>query len=141
MTERTVHEGYNVKRIREIMGVKQDALAVGLGLTQQAVSLLEQKEALDKDMLEKIAKVLKVTPEAIKNFAPDSAVNIISNTVTNYDNGSLISYRPTFNPIEKLVEALTENKKLADANKGLYERLVQAEREKVSLLETFLKQK
>jgi transcriptional regulator with XRE-family HTH domain len=123
------------------MGVKQDALAVGLGLTQQAVSLLEQKEALDKDMLEKIAKVLKVTPEAIKNFAPDSAVNIISNTVTNYDNGSLISYRPTFNPIEKLVEALTENKKLADANKGLYERLVQAEREKVSLLETFLKQK
>jgi len=55
MTEKTIHEGRNVKRIREMLGIKQDALAFDLGLSQQAISQLEQKEALDKDMLEKIA--------------------------------------------------------------------------------------
>ena len=34
------HQGRNIKRIREILGIKQDVLAVDLGLTQQAVSLL-----------------------------------------------------------------------------------------------------
>ena len=68
MTEKTIHEGRNVKRIREMLGIKQDALAMDLGLSQQAISALEQKEALDKDMLEKIAAVLKVPVEAIKNF-------------------------------------------------------------------------
>ena len=63
-----IHEGRNVKRIREILGIKQDALAMDLGISQQAISALEQKEALDRDMLEKVAKALKVSPEAIKNF-------------------------------------------------------------------------
>ena len=43
---KTVHQGRNVKRIREILGVKQEALASDLGLTQQAVSQIEQKAAL-----------------------------------------------------------------------------------------------
>ncbi len=38
MTEKSIHEGRNVKRIREILGVKQDDLASDLGLSQQAVS-------------------------------------------------------------------------------------------------------
>jgi len=33
MTEKTVHEGRNVKRIREMPGIKQDALAMDLGLS------------------------------------------------------------------------------------------------------------
>ena len=57
MTEKTIHEGRNVKRIREIFGIKQEALAMDLGMSQQAVSALEQKEALEKDMLEKIAAI------------------------------------------------------------------------------------
>ena len=36
MTEKHLHEGRNVKRIREIMGVKQDSMASELGLSQQA---------------------------------------------------------------------------------------------------------
>jgi len=28
MTEKTIHEGRNVKRIREILGIKQDTLAM-----------------------------------------------------------------------------------------------------------------
>ena len=132
MTEKTIHEGRNVKRIREILGVKQDALAIELGLSQQAISSLEQKEAIDKDMLEKIAKVLKVPTEAIKNFNEDAAINIVSSTLHN--TYGLVNYFPTFNPLEKYLEAMEENKKL-------YERLLQTEREKVALLEKMLDKK
>src|SRR5687767_12486734 len=83
MTEKTIHEGRNVKRLREIFGIKQDALALELGLSQQAISSLEQKEAIDRDMLEKIAKVLKVTPEAIKNFSEELVTNFITNNTFN----------------------------------------------------------
>ena len=129
MENRPLHEGRNVKRIREILGVKQDTLALELGLSQQAISQLEQKEALDKDILEKIAAVLKVPVEAIKNFDEQAAVNIISNTFN--DTYGLINYNPTFNAMDKWVDAMEENKKL-------YERLLQSEKEKVELLERML---
>ena len=132
MTEKTIHEGRNVKRIREILGVKQDALAMELGLSQQAISSLEQKEAIDKDMLEKIAKVLKVPTEAIKSFSEENAINVISSTFN--DNAAVVNNNPVFNPLDKLMEALEENKKL-------YERLLQTEREKVMLLEKMLDKK
>ena len=40
-----IHEGRNVKRFREMLGIKQDALAANLGddWNQQKISLLEQK--------------------------------------------------------------------------------------------------
>lgn len=129
MTEKNVHEGRNVKRIREILGIKQDALAAELGLSQQAVSALEQKEALDKEVIEKIAKVLKVPAEAIKSFSDETAINIIANTFN--DHAINMNYQCTVNPLEKYIEAMEENKKL-------YERLLQAEREKVALLEKML---
>jgi transcriptional regulator with XRE-family HTH domain len=129
MTEKTIHEGRNVKRIREILGIKQDALAMELGLSQQAVSALEQKEALDKDMIDKIATILKVPSEAIKNFSEEAVVNNISCNFHESPNSASVIYN--FNPIEKLLEAMEENKKL-------YERLLQTEREKVALLEKML---
>jgi transcriptional regulator with XRE-family HTH domain len=125
MQQKQVHEGRNVKRIREILGIKQDALAVDLGLSQQAVSQLEQKEALDADMLEKIAAILKVPVEAIKNFDDDTIFNIIGNTY--HDSASSVNYLPTFNPIDKIVE--------------LYDALVKSEREKVEMLERMMNEK
>lgn len=118
-----LHEGKNVKRIREILGIKQDALAVSLGLSQQAISQLEQKEALDRDMLEKIAEALKVPVEAIKNFDEERAIYNIQN---NYDSStSNVNYQ--FNAVDKIVE--------------LYDALVKSEREKVEILEKMLNKK
>ncbi|HEV8285199.1 MAG TPA: helix-turn-helix transcriptional regulator [Chitinophagaceae bacterium] len=129
MTEKTIHEGRNVKRIREILGIKQDALANELGLSQQAISALEQKEALDKDMLEKVAAALKVPADTIKNFNEEAAINIISTTFHSHDNSTSIAYQSTlnFNPIDKMVE--------------LYEELLKSEREKITLLEKMLNKK
>jgi transcriptional regulator with XRE-family HTH domain len=119
---KAVHEGRNVKRIREMLGIKQDSLAMDLGISQQAISALEQKEALDRDMLEKIANALKVPVEAIQNFDEEKAVNVISSTF--YDNAAVFNNYPTFNPIDKIVE--------------LYERMLALEREKNELLERLL---
>ncbi len=45
MPNNKIHEGRNVKRFREMLGIKQDALAADLGddWNQQKISLLEQK--------------------------------------------------------------------------------------------------
>ncbi|HWI90457.1 MAG TPA: helix-turn-helix transcriptional regulator [Flavisolibacter sp.] len=129
-----VHEGRNVKRIREMLGVKQEALAMDLGISQQAVSQLEQKEALDKEMLEKISEVLKVPVDAIKNFDSDKVIyNISCNFSDNAVNNNAINIQ-NINPVEKWLEALEENKKL-------YEQLLKAEREKNVLLERILNEK
>ncbi len=128
-----IHEGRNVKRIREILGMKQEALAVELGedWTQKKVSLLEQKEEIDGPLLEQVAKALKVPVDSIKNFNEEAAVNIIASNNNGHDNSSAVNFQCTFNPIDKWVEALEENKKL-------YERLLQAEREKVAILEKLI---
>lgn len=134
--KRTIHEGRNVKRIREILGIKQEALAMDLGISQQAISSLEQREALDKEMLEKVAKALKVSPEVIQKFSDDTAINIISNIFHDFHDHSIASamnYQCSFSPLDKLIEALDENKKL-------YERLLLSEKEKVVLLEKLLAQ-
>ena len=117
------HQGRNVKRLREMLGIKQDALAIDLGLTQQAVSLMEQKEELDGPTLRKIAEVLKVPEDAIRNFSEDAVVNIISNYF--HDHSSAVTNN--FNPIEKIIE--------------LYERIVQVEREKVELMQGMMEKK
>ena len=124
MAEKIIHEGRNVKRIREMLGIKQDALAFDLGISQQAISLLEQREKIDDKILGDVAKILKVPVEAIKNFDEQAMINIVANTVTNYDNGSVINYYPSFNPLDKMVE--------------LYEALLKSEREKIALLERML---
>jgi transcriptional regulator with XRE-family HTH domain len=131
MTEsKTMHEGRNVKRIREMLGIKQEALASDLGLSQQAISSLEQKEALDTEMLEKISQVLKVPVEAIKNFDEEKAIYNIQN---NYDNATLnVNYQ--FNPIEKIVQ-------LYDDKVALLERLLQSEKDKVEMLERMMKER
>ncbi|MGN6212536.1 hypothetical protein [Parafilimonas sp.] len=43
--EKTIHEGRNVKRIREMLGIKQETLVLELGddWNQKKISLLEGK--------------------------------------------------------------------------------------------------
>lgn len=128
-----IHHGRNIKRFREMMGIKQEALAFELGedWSQKKISLLEQKEEVEEELLRQVAEILKVPAEAIKNFSEEHAINIISSTL--HDNAGSINNQCTlnFNPIDKWVEALEENKKL-------YERLLESEREKVEIMKKML---
>jgi transcriptional regulator with XRE-family HTH domain len=128
-TPKNIHQGRNVKRFREMLGLKQEALAIALGeeWSQKRVSLLEQKEVIEDDILNQVAEILKVPVEAFKNFTEEAAINIISSTL--HDNAGSINNNCTltFNPVDKWLEVIEENKKL-------YERLLQSEREKVDIL-------
>jgi transcriptional regulator with XRE-family HTH domain len=75
-TNEKIHQGRNVKRFREMMGIKQEAFATELGddWNQKKVSLLEQKETIEDDLLQQVAKALKVPVEAIKNFDEQAAI-------------------------------------------------------------------
>ena len=124
------HIGRKISRLRELRDMKQEALAIELGISQQAVSKLEQSADIEDEVLEKVAKVLGFPVDVIKNFNEDAVINIINNTFTDFkDNSSGVNYNHqcSFNPLDKLIEAYEENKKL-------YERLLQAEREKNELL-------
>ena len=73
MTEspsKSIHQGRNVKRFREMLGIKQEALAYELGedWNQKKISLLEQKEEIEASLLAQIADVLKLPVEAFQNF-------------------------------------------------------------------------
>lgn len=130
-TTKTSHIGRKIGRIRELRGMKQEVLAIELGISQQAISNIEQSETIDDEKLKEIARALGVTPEAIKNFSDDAIFNYFSNF---YDNstGQVYNSNCTFNPLDKLIESYEENRKL-------YERLLEAEKDKVAFLEKQLK--
>ena len=125
------HLGRKISRIRELLGIKQETLAEQLGITQQAVSKIEQSEQVEDATLEKVAKALGVSGEAIRNFSEEAVINIVSSTLHDnagsYNNNCTL----TFNPVDKWLEAIEENKKL-------YEALLKSEREKVAMLEKIL---
>jgi transcriptional regulator with XRE-family HTH domain len=52
-TPKNIHQGRNIKRFREMLGLKQEALAYALGeeWSQKRVSLLEQREVIEDDIL------------------------------------------------------------------------------------------
>jgi len=108
--------------------MKQEALAIAIGVSQHTISNIENSETVEEDKLKEISKALDVNVEVLKNFSEEAVFNIIGNTVHNHDNGALFNYQPTFNPIEKLVEVFEENK-------SLYKALLAAEKDKVSYLE------
>lgn len=118
-----IHHGRNVKRLREMLGIKQEVLATDLNITQATMSKLEAKEEIEKETLEKIAQALKIPVEAIENFNDEGALNFIANTFNNHDNSSIIN----FNPIDKIVELYSEKE-------ALYERMIQEKNELIEKL-------
>lgn len=129
------HLGRNISRIREMKGMKQETLAELLGISQQKMSVIENTEELDDTKLAPIAAALEVPTQAIKEYSDEKVMNIITNNnFTSSDSSTLnaVNINPTFNPLDKLVEAYEENKKL-------YERLLAAEKDKLAYLEQLLK--
>ena len=132
--EAKVHEGRNVKRFREMLGIKQDALAyeLGEGWTQKKVSQLEQKESIELPLLKQISDTLKIPVEAFQNFDEEQAVSIISNT---FDNGSIaVSYTTNNHPIEQIM-------KLHEDKIALYERMLKEKDEMMDRLEKLITKK
>jgi len=125
------HIGRNVQRVRMYFGIKQEALASDLGISQPEVSKIEQQDEIEEGLLSQIADVLGVSPEIIRDFDVEKAIyninNIRDNTfeqgftsISQVDHGATSVTQQINNPLDKIVE--------------LYERLLQSEREKIELL-------
>ncbi len=141
--EQKIHQGRNVKRFREMLGIKQEALAFDLGndWNQKKISLLEQKDVIEDDMLRQISNALKIPVEAFQNFDEEQAVNIIANTVTTVNDnatGQLFQINSTINTSEKWIEALEEIKKLNNEKIALYERMLKEKEEMMAKLEKLI---
>ena len=133
--EKNTHHGHAVRRIRNSMGIKQEALAADMGITQSLVSFYEQKKEMESEMIEKFAKALNISPELIKELEEDPLTIIIENNT--FENNQKVSNIGNyivedssvnhFDPVDKIVE--------------LFEKLLEKEQEKIALLEKLLKDK
>lgn len=116
------HEGRNLKRIREILGVKQETLAMqmGEGWNQQKISLLETRQVIQPLKLAKITRLLGVTPEAVRFFSDEVANEIIVNVLAGCRPviaGITTTPDGTFNAFEKMIQ-------LYECRISLYERMI-----------------
>ncbi|PIF46330.1 helix-turn-helix protein [Chryseobacterium sp. 52] len=134
--EQKIHQGRNVKRFREMLGIKQEALAFDLGedWNQKKISLLEQKETIEDPLLQKISEVLKIPVEAFQNFDEEQAINIIANTFQDEAVAYAEQYKCTVNPIDKIIQ-------LHEDKIALYERMLKEKDDMMSRLETVLNKK
>ena len=125
------HIGRNIQKIRVYLGMKQGALAADLGVSQNVISKIEKESEIEEGLLNKIASVLGISAEVIKDFDVERAICNINNykdatispgaTATVY-----AAHTQQINPLEKLVE--------------LYERLLKSEQEKIEILRECIKQ-
>ena len=130
-TTKPKHIGRNISRIRELRGMKQEALAMAIGVSQQTISNIEGSETVDEDKLQLIAKELEVTVEAIKNFSEEAVINYFNNNFYDNSQSTVGNTLFNFNPLDNVIALYDEKEKL-------FERLLQAEKDKVTYLEKLL---
>ncbi|MBE8727062.1 helix-turn-helix domain-containing protein [Flavobacterium hungaricum] len=129
--EQKIHQGRNVKRFREMLGIKQEALAYDLGedWNQKKISMLEQKEIIEDNLLRQISNSLRIPVEAFQNFDEEQALNVIANTFNDESTiGFIINNN---NPIDKIIQ-------LHEEKIALYERMLKEKEEMITRLEKLI---
>jgi transcriptional regulator with XRE-family HTH domain len=136
--EHKIHHGKNVARFRQLLLIKQDALASMLGedWNQMKISRLEAKEEIDDALLKQLADAMKLPLETLKNFdLENSVVNIQNNNEGAVLNQSAqYNNQPIFNPLEKYIEAVDKIEKL-------YADLLKAKEEQLELMKKLIEGK
>ena len=112
--EEKIHEGKNLKRIREIMGLKQEVLGRKCpgNYSQQRISEFENQWTIDEPTLQELAEGLGVTVEFIRAFNEEKAIYYIQHNQDTSKQNSL-NHFPTINyeadnKLESLLVNLTK---------------------------------
>lgn len=83
-----VHMGRNVRKFRQLRDMKQLALGELIGIhSQQSMSVLENREVIEVEILEKIAPVLGVSVQVLQTLPEEEHGNITIEYNT-FQNGS-----------------------------------------------------
>ena len=125
----TVHLGENIRRICELKGIKQEALAEKMEVSQAAISKLFATPNIDDEKLEFIAGKIGVSVNAIKNFDADALMLFIENVNAHDHSTGCVARIEIYNnhPVEDIKE--------------LYERLLKNKDEEIARLKQELAQK
>ncbi len=114
-----MHTGYNIKRIREIKGYSQKAIADKLGMSVTGYGIIERGTTDVKDKrLVQIARVLGITREDIQNFNPEVYFNTAGTQ-----------------------EPILNTNTITTAEKELYKTIIQHKDEEIAYLRSLLKRK
>jgi transcriptional regulator with XRE-family HTH domain len=109
-----MHVGKNISKIRELLGIKQESLALILKISQQTVSKIEQTANLREQTVERIAKALNVSPNMLLQYNEQLLIDFIKGTVKQDIQIDSIGHLLL---LEKIIE--------------LYERLLKAKQETI----------
>jgi hypothetical protein len=134
------HLGRTLRRFRETQRPTQESPLEKLGEKWAIRKIFEpgEKTYVGYRRLEKeLAKILNIPTETSLDAEDKQVVYNIQN---NYDNTSNPSQQnqPSFNPLDKFVEAVEINNDLVAEIRKLYKALLQSEREKNELLKRLL---
>lgn len=129
------HLGRNIRHFRQENDLKQDELADLMGdpWTQKKISQLEAKATIEDGILEQVARALKLSVEDIKEYNDVPVVNYVQNNFegSNTQAPNINNLQCTFNPLDKVMEAHEDVKRL-------YEALLKEKDEKIALLNKML---
>ena len=96
-----MHIGHNIKRIREIQGIKQEAFGqlCKSKYSQQRISDFENMVAFEEPLLKELSDALGVTPDFVKSFKDENVIYKIqtNNNSTFSDNSVGQNAQPVFN--------------------------------------------
>jgi transcriptional regulator with XRE-family HTH domain len=131
MSTHPLHLGHNLKRLREIQGVKQQALALqlGEGWNQKKISLLEARPWIEPELLQQLARALDVPVAAIEGFQEEGLRRQLTSPLPALP----LVIDGEANLLEKCLQ-------LQEENRSLYQQLLQAERDKSRLLQKLVNQ-
>lgn len=131
-----VHHGHNLTHLRKERGIKQEAMASKLNMSQQTISRHEGMPVIEDKILQQYAEALGIPLETIKSMKEELPSIFIENNkfehnakVSNIGNHDVEDNSTnTFDPIEKIIQ-------LSDEKSQLYERMLKLEQEKNEVLE------
>lgn len=110
-----MHAGRNISKIRELLNIKQESLALKLKISQQTISKIEQTANISDNTLDRIANALGIKKSMILNYNEQIIIEYLNGIATD----SELNFETPLNNHQLLIKIFE-----------LYERLILAEKEK-----------
>ncbi len=103
-TEGIVHHGHNLRKMRNLRGVKQSDIAEQMGVQQSTVCYWETCSKIDDVKLDKLAGILNIDPVILKTMKEEPVMIYVENNTFNLQEGSFNNIAPNHNDAVNRIE-------------------------------------
>jgi transcriptional regulator with XRE-family HTH domain len=116
--------GSSIRKIREIKGLKQETVALKLGLTTNGYGKIERGESqINLDRLNQIAEVFGINPNDILNFDENTIYNF-ENMNNSAPHGTVNNYSLSEDERKVFINQISALSNLVDSQTKLIENLL-----------------